>query len=91
MQPIFFLIRLPFYLVGAVLVLVVMVPIMVVVWLAWAAWVVFTAPFRLVGAALSNDSKVLTQPFADVVEAVGSFPKEVSDAYSGMTRWLLGK
>jgi len=78
MEPLFFLIRLPFFLVGLLFCItfdIIKFPLIVAFHIAWVCWICGTRllgfPFRLIGAAWHNDSKVLTSGLNEKFEQLG--------------------
>ena len=90
MEPMFFLIRLPFFLVGLVLCIafdIIRFPLTVAFYIAWVCWICATRllgfPFRLIGAAWQNDPKVLTSGLDEKFEEVGRSWSSVFSDYFG--------
>ena len=77
MAPVFFVIRLLFFLIGLVLCIafdIVRFPIIIAFHIFWVVWIIATRllgfTFRLIGAAFKNDSKILTSGLKQKFEAV---------------------
>jgi hypothetical protein len=94
MTPIFFLLRLPFFLIGLALYASAGTAIMAVLWFLWAAWLLFKVPFQFVGklfrAAFRNDSTILAdwrheaENWAECAGAVNDY----FSGYQSLFRWL---
>jgi hypothetical protein len=93
MEPLFFLIRLPFFLVGLVLCIgfdIIRFPLIVAFHIAWICWICATRmlgfPFRLIGAAWQNNSKVLTSGLNEKFDEVGrSWSSTFSNYFGNLT------
>ena len=99
MEAIFFVIRLPFFLIAAVVCIVFIIvgfPLAIAFHGLWLAWIFFARllglPFRLIGAAWTNDKKVLTSGIEEKLEEVStSWAKLFSDPFSSLrdlANWL---
>jgi hypothetical protein len=103
---IFVAIRLPFYILGVVILTAVCIPLglglaclFAVYWILILPplWLTFAVPFRLVSSALSNDATGFSR---FIQQSVTKWQREIADApealtefsalYRNMTRWLLG-
>ena len=95
MEPLFFLIRLPFFAVGLVLCIawdIILFPLIIVAHAVWVLWIVATRmlgfPFRLIGASWQNDAKVLTSGLDEKFKEVSrSWTSAFSD-YFGNVRHI---
>lgn len=79
MEPLFFLIRLPFFAVGLVLCIawdIVLFPLLILAHAGWVLWIVVARmigfPFRLIGASWQNDAKILTSGLEDKFKEVST-------------------
>ena len=100
MGAIFFLIRLPFFLIGFLFCIpfyIIGLPLIIAGHFLWTIWIAATRllglPFRLIGAAWKNDSKILTlglkEKLADVSRSWdSSFSNYFSfSALRGLCQW----
>lgn len=85
MGAIFFLIRLPFFLVAVTVYATLGTCVGVVLWLTALAFLVLVSPLLLISAAFQNNSKMLTEPFKEWIEA----PAKYFHPYENMFHWLI--
>jgi len=95
MSAIFFLLRLPFFVIGLALYVGLATPLGAGFWLLWGSWLVFILPFQFVGklfsAAFENDSRVLSN-WRNQQEAWSAWAGAVGDYFSGyrsLFDWLI--
>jgi hypothetical protein len=86
-QPIFFLVRLPFFLIGIVL-WTFIVPLR----LAFALLLVpaLAIPGALLKGAFSNNTRLFAESLKDMTDFIGEFVGETFSAYGSMFFWALG-
>lgn len=95
MAPIFFLIRLPFFLIGLTLYMTIATALMAGFWVLWGLWLFFKLPFQMIGklfsAAFSNRSSVL-EDWRDEGRQWNEWLSSVGDYFSGyrsLGNWLV--
>lgn len=95
MSALFFLLRLPFFVIGLALYLTVVPLIGGAFLVLWAGWLLFIMPFQFVGklfgAAFRNDSSVLSDwrdqesAWSDWAETIGSY----FTGFANLFDWLV--
>ena len=95
MSAIFFLLRLPFFLIGLALYVALVTTVGGAFWLLWGGWLVFILPFqfigKLFGAAFQNNSQVLSD-WRNQQASWSAWTGAVGDYFSGYASlfdWLV--